>query len=215
LKYAAFLIIFLSAPLHASDCAPKKTLKIVTADASPAPSQGGFASQPKTLYRQGVRYARIEEAPDPEHKIHGLLIVAAPDSWIVNLADHSARHVIDPDPKPVVRIPAFLAPDESFPKELSALELGCEDAFFSGYKSPVTELKRDGSTLYKQAVGLGGWTVVLLRRSKGGIPDTLFLFHGDEIHSVLKYISYDTLDKPDPQLFQKPDGLTIVEAGPT
>jgi hypothetical protein len=216
LKYTAIFIAVVSfaPPLHAGDCAPAKTLKIVTADVSPTVPKDDFAAQPKILYRQGSRYARMEEAPDPEHKIHGLIIVAAPDSWIINLADRTARHTVDPDPKPVVRIPAFLPPDDSFPKELSALELGCEDSFFSAFKSPVTELKRDGVVLYKQAVGMGGWTVMLVRLSKDGVPDMLFLFRGDKIHSVIKYVSYETVDKPDPALFVKPDGVTIAETGP-
>ncbi len=207
-------MVLLSGPLRAIDCAPTKVLKIVTVDASPSTSKAELASQPKTLYRRGARYARIEELPDRQNRIHGLIIVAAPDSWMINLADRSARHMVDPDPEPVVKIPAFNPPDRTFPKELSALELGCEDAFFSGYKSPYTELKRDGSVFYKQAVGFGDWKVVLVRRSKGGVPDMLFLFKDEQIRTVLKFISYEAIEKPDPLLFQKPDGLTTSEAGP-
>jgi hypothetical protein len=51
-----------------------------------------FAAQARLMYRAASRYCRIEENPDIEHGIHGLIIINEPNSWLVNRLDKTARH---------------------------------------------------------------------------------------------------------------------------
>ena len=59
------------------------TKLIVRLESPEVPGQS-FAAKPKTLYRAGTGYCRTEELPDPEHGIHGLMIINEPDVWMVN-----------------------------------------------------------------------------------------------------------------------------------
>jgi hypothetical protein len=38
---------------------------------------------------------QIEELPNPEHGIHGLVIINEPDTWLVNLMTKAAKHQVD------------------------------------------------------------------------------------------------------------------------
>jgi hypothetical protein len=66
-------------------CAPEQMVKVVVRDATPGVDPGSFAAQPRTFYRLGTRYGRTEEVPDPEHGMHGLIVVSEPDAWRVTV----------------------------------------------------------------------------------------------------------------------------------
>jgi len=51
--------------------------------------------------------------------------------------------------------------------------------------------------------------VVLLRKSTKSPPSVLFLFHNNEIHSVIEYLEFSEIEKIDMKLFAKPEGITI------
>jgi hypothetical protein len=213
---AAALAFLLVASQLFAQCSPPRLLRIVTQDASPGLSAGSFESQPKTVYRLGKTYARVEEAEDKEHRIHGLIVVNASDNWMANLADGTGRHVVDRDPNPRVSAPV-LNPSMfsgALPPEFLKLELGCELAFFKDRKSPAGELKTPGGEKIKQAFGIGDFKLVLVRASSSGPPETLFLFRKDDIVFVLKYLTYEETQEPDMKLFAKPDGVKFEEGGP-
>lgn len=198
-----------------ADCAPKHLVKMVVIDASPSVRTGSLAARPKTVYRLGRRFLRVEVAADIEHHIHGLIISAEPDNWIVNLADGTGRHVVDRDAAGVVRAPLFHVIDAVIvPEALRGIEFGCEVAFFGRYGSPVEPVRQSGGRLYRQAVAADGWTAALLRQSRDGPPGAVVLFHGDAIASAFTYISYEErLGPPDLGLFEKPRGVTFAEDG--
>jgi hypothetical protein len=196
-----------------AECAPKKVLRIVSQVESPDIPPGSFASLPKTVYRLGAKYLRVEELPDPANKIQGLVISSAPDNWIVNLADHTGRHIVDPDPNGKVLVPLF--PPGSFgglPKELSGIEMGCEAAFFDSLKSPKRVLKGQGIEKVQQAVGTQDWKLVLVRTSTSSPPEMLFVFKGDDIVYAVRYLSYEELPEIDMKLFSKPEGIEFTAA---
>src|SRR5438045_7621317 len=62
-----------------------KVIKIVSRFISSEIPPNSFAAKPKTIYIAGDSYSRVEEEPDREHGIHGLIIVSEPDSWMINL----------------------------------------------------------------------------------------------------------------------------------
>jgi hypothetical protein len=89
---------------------------------------GSFEASVRKLWRYRDRYARLEEAPNPQTGIHGLLIANAPNSYLINRSTKVARHVVDPGPTSnVVVIPVF--PSERDGK-LKGLQMGREPAFF-------------------------------------------------------------------------------------
>lgn len=80
-----------------------KMMKIVTRDTSPGTPAASFGAKPKTLYRMGETYGRSEEMPDPPERIHGLMVIAEPKVWMINLWDKTGRLIIDPGPTYVFR----------------------------------------------------------------------------------------------------------------
>jgi hypothetical protein len=159
------------------------------------------------------KLARIEEAPDKQNNIHGLVVVNEPDTWIVNLLDQTGRHLTDRGPATNVHFPLF-APgvfDKTFPQELAQIEMGCELQFFNSYRSPVEPLRSGSNRKVKQAVGLAGWKLVLVRQDASAPPETLFVFHGDDIVFVAHYLAYEEVSDDDPVRFAKPKGIAFTE----
>ena len=70
--------------------------KVVIRLQNPNAKNDSFTLKPKTMYRAGTTYCRIEEQPDPERGIHGVVVINGPDVWMVNLLTKTARHMIDP-----------------------------------------------------------------------------------------------------------------------
>src|SRR5258706_14812758 len=82
-----------------------------------------FDAQTKKVWRIGANYLRFEDAPNPQTKIHGLIIVAEPDIWIVDRNTNQAQHTIDPGPNYKIQFPLFAS--QTSPK-LRGLEFGSE-----------------------------------------------------------------------------------------
>src|SRR5713101_754565 len=144
-----FLICALAGVMFAQE-PPKTMTKIEVILQSPDAPVGSFATKPKVFYRAGSRYCRVEEAPDPDQGIHGLMIINEPDWWMVNLFSKTARHGVDPGPTFNCRLAIFAngtpqsLDDES--KQIMELEFGRELEFFKGRgaipkKGPVLQSK--------------------------------------------------------------------------
>src|SRR5712691_13067681 len=88
---------------------PATMTKITTRIIEPKMNPDSFFAQPKTLWRAGTKYARVAEAADPQHQIHGLVIVNEPDVWMVNLFDKSGTHMVDTGPTFNAHLPIFEA----------------------------------------------------------------------------------------------------------
>jgi outer membrane lipoprotein-sorting protein len=88
---------------------------------------GSFEASVRKLWRYRDSYARLEEAPNPQTGVHGLLIANAPNSYLINRNTKVARHVVDPGPTYKVVIPVFPSEREG---KLKGLQMGRELAFF-------------------------------------------------------------------------------------
>jgi hypothetical protein len=214
MKAITCALLLLTIPVTVqSQCQPEKMLRIVVRDESPTIPKGHFAGEPKTIYRLGSKLARVEEQPDTAQQLHGLFVVNEPDAWIVNLVKMTGQHVVDTEPPFRTVFPLF--PKEAwpppFPAELERLEFGCEIAFFDGFKAPLTELSAPDGKMVKQAVGIGEWTLVLLRTRSEAPPSVVFLFRADKIVSIMRYLEYRPFQQPDMTLFQKPPGVAFTD----
>lgn len=196
---------------------PKTMTKVEVVLQSPDVPAGSFASKPKTMYRAGSRYCRTEEVPDPEHGIHGLMIINEPDYWMINLLTKTAGHGVDPGPTFNCRLPIFpegaLKASTDDDKKILDLEFGRELEFFksrgaASKKGPVLQTKQTiAYTLEIGSLTLGLFTYgmperpVAVLRQKNGKND------------IFWYSGYGQLDF-DPKLFAKPENVKIEEMKP-
>jgi hypothetical protein len=192
----------------AATCAPAQMVKVVVRDTSVDPAS--FAAQPKTIYRAGSTFGRLEEAPDPAQGLHLLSIVSEPDIWFVNQVDHSGQHIVDPGPSLAVHFPLF---DQRDPI-LGELEFGCEAAFVAIHAAKAERKVKIGSErgeLYRVTVGDTAVEVVLAKRDR---PLQAAYYKAGKLLARYDYLSYETGLKVDEALFQRPDGFTWVERRP-
>lgn len=183
--------------------------KIVSRLISPQIPPDSFAAKPKTVYIAGDSYARIEEEPDPAHGIHGLIVISEPDSWMINLLDHSGRHIVDPGPTFIVHHNIL---EREAPKEFASFEFGKEIAFMRTHKAvslaprEIDHQRCEASQFKHEA-----YRIVLYSTSDTHIPFQLEIYKHGKLHFEVRYISYQT-DLPfDASLFKPPSSITIME----
>lgn len=172
-----------------------------------------FASKPKTMYRSGTRYCRTEEQPDPDHGIHGLMILNEPDAWIVNLLTKTAKHFVDPGPTFNCHLPIFQGDVKSsadMKNPILELEFGQEVGYFKGKDATPKEgpvLRDKPTTVY--AVDMGDSQLFLFTTRAPERPWAVARQHGN-VKEMFWYSDYQELPF-DPKLFAKPDAVKIEE----
>jgi len=211
-----FLVVVLGGMLFAED-SPKTMTKIEVILQSPDAPPGSFATKPKVFYRAGNRYCRVEEAPDPDQGIHGLMIINEPDWWMVNLFSKTVRHGVDPGPTFNCRLVIFAnrtpqsLDDES--KQVMQLEFGRELGFFNDRgaipkKGPVLQTKETMGYM----VTVGNTDLALFTYGTPERPLAVSQKRNGKI-DIYWYSGYGEQDF-DPKLFAKPEGMKIEESKP-
>jgi hypothetical protein len=205
----AFLSSLLGAALLAHDT-PKTMTKVEVRLEGPEIPAGSFATKPKVMYRAGSRYCRVEEAPDPDHGLHGMLIVNEPDYWMTNLMTKAARHGVDPGPTFNCHMPLFTDDPD---KEATGLEFGLEMEFFkskgaSSHEGSVLQGKK--TTQYQ--VEIGGSRLALFTYGTPERPLAVGRVRGDK-GEIYWYIGYGQVPF-DATLFARPEGMKIEEIKP-
>jgi len=193
----------------AQTCAPAKLTKVVTRQVGPEVKPGSFAAAPMTVYRQGERLMRSEEAEDPAQKLHLLIVAAEPDIWFVNRVDRTGRHVVDPGPDLNVHAP--IVTGQGVPAAFSELEYGCEAAFARARAHQGGSREVGGKAADIWALVAGDRRLEILLSAKGE-PAEVAYFQGDRPVLVIRYDSFEAALPDDPALFRKPDGVTWQEA---
>jgi hypothetical protein len=171
---------------------------------------GSFAAKPKTMYRAGSRYCRVEEAEDTENQVHGLMIVNEPDAWAVNLLTKTARHLVDPGPTFNCHLPVF--PDDPN-KDLSGLEFGLEMKFFQSKGAaphPGSVLQGKQTTQYQ--VIAGDSKLALFTYGTPERPLAVGRVRGND-GEIYWYSGYGELPF-DAKLFARPEGVKVEEVKP-
>jgi hypothetical protein len=181
---------------------------------SPDVPASSFAAKPKTMFRAGTQFCRIEEEPDAEQGIHGLMIVDEPDAWMINLATMTAQHIVDPGPTFNCRLQIFggelrdLPEDEG--KQIAGLEFGFELEFFKSKGATPQQgmvLQTKQTVLYK--LQFGDSTVALFTYGAPERPLAVAWKHRGK-NEIFWYSGYGEMDF-DPKLFAKPEHVKIEE----
>lgn len=190
--------------------APETMTKLVVRLESRDVPKGSFPTLPKTVYRAGTRFCRIEELPDAEHGIHGLVVINEPDTWLVNRLDKTARHQVDPGPTFNCRLPIFVygenmksAADTNDP--VMGLEFGQELAFFEGKgatSAPGPPLQ--GKVTKAYILKTGDSQLFLFTTGTPERPVAVVRERGTK-HEVYWYDRYEQVPF-DAKLFTKPEG---------
>lgn len=204
-KFFCIALFFLFAGDAIAVCSPNKTLKVVTRIDAPEFPADHFARRPKTLYRLGEKYGRIEEELNPLTGLHLLIVVNEPDMWMVNRADKTGQHAVDPGPTYRFRAPALGAVKSD---HWNSFEVGCEVPFMENVKGVRKTTDDTGTVRYEyEAEGVKASLLV----GKNRIPQQLTVTTADDRYTVL-YDVYEQSADADTTLFQKPEGIAFVEA---
>jgi hypothetical protein len=217
MKIAAAVMLALCAGAYGEDTPATMTMLTVKLESPEIPKES-FAAQPKRIYRSGSRYCRLEENPDLEHGIHGLLIMNEPDSWLINRLDKTAKHMLDPGPTFNCRMPMFadaqgIKSTEDLKQPLIQLEFGRELEFFhagSGAAEPGPVLQGKKTMAYR--VQLGDSQLVLFTSGDPEAPVAV-VRKSDKTREIYWYGEY--IQQPfDAKLFAKPEGVKVEEMQP-
>ncbi len=179
-------------------------LKLEVALQSPDAPAGSFATKPKVMYRAGTRYCRIEEAPDADRGIHGLLIINEPNYWMINLFAFSGKHGVDPGPTFDCRMPIF--PETTG----SNFEFGHELDYFqakgkTGRPGPVMQ----GKQTFAYRFDVGDSSLALFTYGTPERPLAVARLRGDK-SDILWYRGYGEMTF-DPTLFEKPANIKVED----
>lgn len=213
-RFIAFVVaaVATAVPAYAATCAPAKLVHIVLTDVTPGVQAGSFAAQPRTYYRSGNDKLRVEEAPDPQSGIHGLMVIAEPDIWMINLADNTGKHAVDPGPSLNVIAPVIAV--QGLPAKLAGLQLGCEAEFLTTNAIAPTRSEHIGNatfTVYR--IAEGGDAIELLERTGTKAPAYARYYHEGKLVLAFRYDLYESGLPADPALFAPPSSVQLTDTG--
>jgi hypothetical protein len=212
--FAASALAFLMAAADTKFRPPDSMTKMVVRLMGPGIKPKSFPALPKTIYRAGPHYARIEDPPDARQQIHKLTIIAEPDAYSVNLIDKKGTHVIDQGNPHGLRLPVVLPFDPKHQLgKLDQLEFGEEEDFFKeagAVPEPGPTINAKPTDALRLKIPTGSALLIL----RAGTHEPVFLsWQTKEGTYKYEYIEYK--DVPfDPALFAKPAGITYREIMP-
>jgi hypothetical protein len=169
--------------------------RIVTRDVTPGLDPTSFGALPRTLYRVGTTHVRVEELPDPEDKVHLMIVRTGTDAWMVDRMNKTVKHHKDLPAKATVPVFARAGAD---------LELGHEIEWMK--KNDVTP---DKAGAYRVKRG----DVLIELIAKNGVPHEIHFW--DTAKKPLLFLRYDKYERNLPakmELFQVPPGMQVQES---
>jgi hypothetical protein len=212
--FAASVLAFLAAAADTKFRPPDSMTKMVVRLMGPGIKPKSFPALPKTIYRAGPHYARIEDPPDARQQIQKLTIIAEPDAYSVNLIDKKGTHAIDQGNAHGLHLPIVLPFDPKHQLgKLDRLEFGDEEDFFKeagATPEPGPMINAKPTDALRLKIPTGSALLIL----RAGTHEPVFLsWQTKEGTYKYEYIEYK--DMPfDPSLFTKPAGITYKEIPP-
>lgn len=208
LTFIALCFIAFSA---GAQLASNTMMKIITRDTTPDIPKDSFGAKPRTLYRMGETYGRSEEVPDPERKTHGLMVIAEPKVWVVNLWTKTGKLIIDPGPSYVFRASIIPSEGPNQKPPLYDFEFGREYEFLRGHKAAVSQEIVLGKSYDVLSISLDGYAVKLLSIPGKDQPFRVSVSKKEQVVCQHDYDEYKTGLPPKMDLFQPPATVEITE----
>jgi hypothetical protein len=180
----------------------------------PGIRHGSFAAMPRTIYRAGDRYARMEDPPDARQRVEKLTIIAEPDAYSLNVIEKKGTHAIDRGGTSDIHLPVVLPFDPKHKlRALDRLEFGNELDFFEDagaikQPGPIVNGKPTDSYILQTPEG----PAKLVLREGTERPIFIDWQTGDGTYRY-EYIEYEEVPF-NPALFAKPVGYEIKEIRP-
>jgi hypothetical protein len=195
-----------------TDDVPTKMTHVIAQISGTDIPADAFAGKPKTMWRASKAYCRIDEEPDPEQGLHLRIIMNEPDSWLVDLANNRAKHMLDPGPTFNCRMPIFAFDMSMVKGKIGELEYGRELEFFqkNGAKQ-VDGPKLESFAANYYELTIDGMLLTLVERVDIHAPIMIGLIQGQKITKV-KYLLWDDQIPFKIDLFAKPTGVNMEEA---
>ncbi len=201
---------FLIAHTSHAQCASVKMTKIIIRDTSPDVPRTSFAAKPKTLYRIGETYGRVEEEPDPDRNIRRLIIVSEPKIWIINLMDKTGRLMIDPGPSYVFRAPVIPLEGLGQEQPLKDFEYGREYEFLHSHHATHGNEFLDGKPYDKLYLSIDGFAISLLSHAGEERPYRVTIIKGQKLVLQVDYEYYKRDLDPQMALFEPSKNIQII-----
>ena len=208
-----FMIALASVAAPTSWAAQPSITKITVEMILPNITGDLLPAKPKTIYRAGNKYARMEEKRDSLGGDQTLIITNEPDSWVINLSDKTGRHQVDAGPKFDTHAPIFWTTSGQPEPEFVELEFANELKFFD--KDRALELKPrkvDGKKCKAFSIKTGPHEAILLLNPKNGKPLQIELMKFGRLVATAKYLGYETGLPFKASYFQPPAGIKLTEA---
>ncbi|HZM43518.1 MAG TPA: hypothetical protein VFC14_01720 [Burkholderiales bacterium] len=203
---AVVLVLFLLPFVHAADDSMTYIEYRVLA---PSIKPGTFEGAVRKLWRYTDSYARVEEVPNPQTGIHGLLISNAPNSYLINRYNNVAQHIVDSGPTFNVIVPVF--PSERSP-QFKGLQMGRELAFLtSNGATEGSDETIDGVSYRVFVLKLEDSEIKLLLDKRTKQPRQLSI-RNPRVQYALRYDAYRTDVPVDLTLFSVPQDVRIIRA---
>lgn len=190
---------------------PATMTKMVVRLSGPDIKPNSHSALPRTIYRAGSHYARIDDPPDAREQMEKVTLIAEPDAYSFNLLDKTGTHAIEQGGPNDLHLPIVLPfdPKHQLPA-LDRLEFGSEFEFFeqagaTKQAGPIINGRPADAYVIKTASG----PATLIVKSGTESPIKLSWQSPDGTYTY-EYISYQ--DVPfDPKLFAKPAGVKLKE----
>jgi hypothetical protein len=210
LKLALAMALALALPcIGVCADAPSEMIHAIVQMSGPDISADSFAAKPKVFWRASTRYCRIDEEPDPEKGIHGRLVVNEPDAWLINLADQTAKHILDPGPTFNCRLPVFAFDPETARSKIGELEIGHELEFFHSNGAKLIEGPKLDFESNCYELSIADTVLRLVERMDTKVPILIVLIRGDKMYQARYLLWSEVAFNAD--LFAKPTGVQIQE----
>lgn len=197
----ALLLVACGFAAHAQE----KMLYVEYRVMSPKLAPSSPEAQVRKLWLVGSKYMRFEDVPNPDTGVHGLIIVAEPDIWIIDRKTNKGQHSVDPGPSYAVHFP-MLATESS--DRLRQLEFGNELAFFqqNGARELAAQVV-DGVNCRVLSLDVDDHELYLYLR-RDGKPFQITVKTDSSEYSV-RIVKYEPASDPDLNLFRPPLGVKL------
>ncbi len=210
-KHLREIVADAGGPVLPKDLTGKKMLKIVARDTTPGIDPNCFAALPKTTYIFGNKYARTEEQPDPPLKLHGLIVINAPDSWLINLWDKTGKHIEIPDKCTLYHstIPPF-AKEKPYQKLLD-FQYGKELDFMRANNAQESTTTINGKQYDSSFILVEGIKIELITEKANHTPSMVRVFDSNKMVYSIAYDEYRADIEPNLALFEPPEDIKMYE----